>query len=210
MINILIRLHKNIDKFCKTLESINKQTYKNINILVSVDVLSVYKFVSSKNDTQCNFIYINRKKLDPGEKTVEIDPNCKNKNPRILRKLFIPNIYFNILHQHIKPGYIFYLDVGDSILDDNMFTDLLPHMSQKNTIIWRVLAKRNRIIPKKWNGYPVVCHIDSSNFMFHSDYIENWTGYRGGDFRVINKIYQKNKTIFIPKTYVEKDIGLKY
>jgi hypothetical protein len=164
----------------------------------------------SPNNTQCKFIYINPKDLYPGQKTPDIDPNCRNKNPYIFGKLFVPNIYFNILHQYIKHGYVFYLDTGDTILDPNMFTDLLPHIEQKDTIVWKAVAKSGRIIPKQWFGYPILCNIDSSNFMFHSDYIENWTGYRKGDFRVINKIYQKNKTVFIPNIYIEKDKGLPY
>lgn len=207
MINILIRLHTNIDKFYTTLETINNQTYKNFNIIVSVDNYTVYQHML-KNNLQCRFIYIDPVGLYPGQRNNQEDRRAKTRNKKIFGNLFIPNIYFNILHQYIQFGYIFYLDVGDTILDSDMFMNLKQYMDNKSIIVWKIISKSKRrdVIPHAWDGSPIVCDIDSSSFMFPSDYIENWTGYRKGDFRVAQKICTKNKTIFIPNIYIKKDM----
>lgn len=205
MINILIRLHNNIDKFITTIDSIFAQNYNNINLLVSVDDEPTYSSIINQKIEKCKYIYINLNNLYPGEKTLEIDPNCSHEIKNIYGSLFLPNIYMNILHQYIKPGYILYLDVGDTILDNRMFNELEQYMPNKTTIVWRTIFKNDVIGPTEWKGYPVLFDIDSSSFMFHSDYIENWTGYRFGDFRVCKAICKKSNTIFIPNIYIKKD-----
>lgn len=204
MINILIRLHDDIDKFYKTISSIEEQTYKDINIIVSVDKKEIYKFIAHKLP-KYKYIYIDPSDIFPGIPNDEIDINCQHKNKNIFGSLFIPNIYFNIMHQYTKIGYILYLDVGDVVLDKNMFLDLQTYRELNYNILWKTMVKNNRIIPQDWNGYPVLCDIDSSSIMFPTSLIQNWTGYRRGDFRVIKKICQQNSNIFIPKIYIQKD-----
>jgi hypothetical protein len=204
MINILIRLHTNLEKFYKTLNSVYKQTYNNINVIVSIDNKEIYEYICGrKNDYQP--IYINPNNLYAGEPNLDIDHNCSHDNKQIFGRLFLPNIYFNILHQYVKPGYIFYLDVGDVILDDNMFQHLLVYIEQEYNILWNVMSKNKKVIPNKWHGYPILCNIDSSNIMFPTKYIIPWTGYRRGDYRVIKEICQKNHNIFVNKLYLQKD-----
>lgn len=204
MINILIRLHNNIDKFYKTIESIEKQTYKNIKILVSVDKKEIYDSIIYKKP-KYKYIYIDPLDIFPGISTSDIDINCQHRNKNIFGSLFIPNIYFNILHQYIQIGYIIYLDVGDIILDKNMFLELEQYRKFNHNILWQIIAKNNRIIPQNWNGFPTLCNIDSSSIMFPTSLIQNWTGYRRGDFRVIKEICKQNSNIFIPKIYIQKD-----
>lgn len=204
MINILIRLHDDIDKFYKTIDSIKKQTYKNINIIVSVDKKEIYDYINTKK-IYCKFIYIDPSDIFPGITNTDIDINCQHKNKNIFGSLFIPNIYFNILHQYIKPGYILYLDVGDIILEKHMFVELEQYIQFNHNIIWKIIVKNNRIVPENWFGQPVLCDIDSSSIMFPSYMIQNWTGYRRGDFRVIKEICKKNSNIFIPKIYIQKN-----
>lgn len=204
MINILIRLHNNIDKFYKTIASIEEQTYKNIKILVSVDKKEVYESIVYKKPNH-RYVYIDPLDIFPGISTADIDINCQHSNKNIFGSLFIPNIYFNILHQYVQSGYIIYLDVGDIILDKNMFLELERYRKFNHNILWQIIAKNNRIIPQNWNGYPVLCDIDSSSIMFPTSLIQNWTGYRRGDFRVIKEICKQNSSIFIPKIYIQKD-----
>jgi len=204
MINILVRLHENIDKFDKTINSIFNQTYQHYKIIVSVDNLELFLSIRSKYP-RCKFIYIDSSGLDPGNKTQEIDSNCTNSNKNIYGKLFIPNIYFNILHYYSQDGYILYLDNGDVLTSSSMFEECSVFFANKENIIWQIITKNYEINPSNWRGFPILSNIDTTNVMFHKDYIENWSGYRCGDFRVYKEICKKNTNIFIPKVFVEKD-----
>lgn len=204
MINILVRLHKDLNKFNKTINSILSQSYKSFRIIVCVDDIDLF-FYTKNIYNFCKFIYIDPIGIYAGERTDEIDSNCPSNNKHIYGDLFIPNIYFNILHQYIEPGYILYLDNGDIILEKDMFKICSDIFDTKSNIIYQILTKNKKISPSKWLGFPVLSRIDSSSIMFHSDFIENWTGYRCGDFRVIKKICLKKNTIFLEKVLIEKD-----
>lgn len=206
MINILIRFHENIDKFDKTINSIFNQTYQDYKIIVSVDNLELFAKVKPQYKS-CKFIYIDPSDLNPGLKTEEIDPNCPDKNNSIYGELFIPNIYFNILHCYINDGYILYLDNGDTIIEKDMFKECSELFCNKENIIWQIIAKNNTLSPLNWRGFPVLSSIDTTNIMFHKEYIQSWTGYRCGDFRIIKEICKKNNSIFMPKIYIKKDRG---
>jgi hypothetical protein len=195
IVNILVRTSSRPNAFDRCIKSILNQTYKNINIFVSIDNSEDYTikypvypvFVSKKNN---------------------IEPIKNNPNYGIV---FPYNLYLNELQDKVKEGFIFYLDDDNKFIDNKAIETIVDEYKKgSELIIWKFKCG-NQIIPSEnWGKVPVVCDIDGNSFAFDSKYKElaQWEGYKRGDFRVIDKLYKKIKNKkFIDKIFTSAQMG---
>jgi SepF-like predicted cell division protein (DUF552 family) len=181
IVNILLRTSNRPEYFDGCMQSIYRQTYKNINVFVSLD---------NKND---------RYTVD--HKVYPIRVKKKTKIADRTRKDFgIPfpaNAYFNELHKHVKSGLILYLDDDDMLTDKDTLKKVVKEYKKGNELIfWRVKIGK-RIIPSDTNfKYEPVCKdISGIGFAFDHKYKKNWQPYKLGDYRLAKHLYKnvKNK-----------------
>jgi hypothetical protein len=184
VVNVLVRTSKRPDYFDACINSINAQTYKNVNIFVSKDDTSKYTI-----DYKVYPVYVERQ---------EIEPVCKE-NYGIP---FPANLYFNELHKHVKDGLIIYLDDDDTFTDIDAINNIVKEYKKGNDLIfWRVkVGKRTVPSNKNWKKPPVCKDISGIGFAFDHKYKLNWEAYKLGDFRIADKLYKKIKN----KSYINK------
>jgi len=115
---------------------------------------------------------------------------------------FPPNTYFNIAHQYVQDGWIYYIDTGDVLEDKRCLEDLSKEILNHDEDTLHVFKLMNR--GRAWTtpqeefmrmykevGYPLaVGECSGSCICFHSKYKEKivWDEWRYGDYRVIKKL----------------------
>lgn len=172
--NILIRTSGRPNYFIGCMDSIYKQSYTNYNVIVGIDRDdSMYA-----TNYDCSVI-----KYDFS------DVDIKPKRGREYGEPFVYNLYFNELHKWVDEGYILYIDDDDALNDD----DALLKISEKikegfDLIFYKCQFPKDRVIPLKF-GDPVLFDISTLNFCFNSKIKPEWEGYKFGDYRVANYLY---------------------
>lgn len=98
------------------------------------------------------------------------------------------NAYFEELHQRIeKPGFIMYMDDDSKFVHEHAVMEIMAHVSSKDQMtIWQACITMQTPTPygKYW-GNIQMGGIDTSTFMFHTNYVNDtrWRmGVRCGDF----------------------------
>jgi hypothetical protein len=178
LVNILTRTHNrpNLFKICR--ESITRQTYKNINHIVGTD-------------TECNY-YDDTIKLSPKE----------IQQPQLMpeyRTYPAPwNLHLNELAEHVKEGWVLYLDDDDMLCNQNAIKILANNVDNEDQVLlWRVNINLNGnswIVP---NNEAFGRRIEAGNFsgigmMFHSKHLPvDWGSWSYGDFRVASQLVAK-------------------
>jgi len=186
LFNILIRTSNRPNYFKKCIESIRRQTYKNYNIIVSVDDDFTWNYVKEYDD-----ITIVRVKYIHPTDIINVPPK---------RRPAPWNLYLNELLKYTKNGYVLYIDDDDMFNLDNSLLKLNTLItSVNNFVMWQVLFPNNIKIPNDVNflkykhGHPPISAQVSILGFCHStiynDSIE-WTPYSFGDFRVATKLYE--------------------
>jgi len=188
VINVLIRTSNRPNYFEKCINSILTQTYKNINIYVSID-----------NDNK----YIIKYPVHPVyvKPTTDIPPKPKDTNYGIA---FPCNAYFNDLYDAVQTGLIMHLDDDDILVDNKALSVIAKEYKNGSELIfWRVQSL-DRIIPndKNWGKAPVCCDISGIGFAFDSKYkkLIKWEPYKRGDYRVSALLYKKIRN----KKFIDK------
>jgi hypothetical protein len=181
IINILIRTSNRPSYFKVCMDSIKMQTYKNINIFVSLD---------NENDK-----YTIPYKVYPIRvKPKHVPKRSKTEDYGIC---FPANNYLNDLQKHVKEGLIMYLDDDDELNDEKTLEKIVNEYKKGNDLIfWRVKIGQ-RIIPtaKNWEKEPMVKDISGIGIAYDSKYKVKWEPYKRGDYRVAKKLYKKAKMI---------------
>ena len=194
--NILVRTSGRPNYFKACISSIRRQSYQNFRVLVSYDDPDSYHYVKAYPDVHP----VKVEKTQPRSFHRSVDP--ARQNP------FIPNLYLNTLLNHVKEGFILFLDDDDCLLEKDALQIISDHVrSADDLVFWRVRLSNQRLIPSDANfgQAPVYTQINTAGFSFHSRYIEfaKWDGWRGGDYHVANKLYQK-----IPnKIYIDRALS---
>lgn len=184
IVNILLRTSNRPEYFSSCIESIENQTYKNVNVFVSLDNKSDKYTINSK-------VYPVR---------VEKNSNIRTRNKPDYGIPFPANSYFNELHKHVKSGLILYLDDDDQLTDKNSLKKIVKEYKKGNELIfWRVKIGK-RIIPNDLNfGKEPVCRdISGIGLAFDHKYKIDWQPYKLGDYRVARDLF---KTI-LNKAYI--------
>lgn len=197
--NILIRTSNRPNFFKKCIQSIQKQTYKNINIWVSVD--------RPNNDYTIPYpvypIFVNR------EQTIG---QAKDET---YGKPFPFNLYFNEMHKKIKDGIIFYLDDDDRYIDEYAIEKVVNEYKNGNELIfWRARVGEYEIpYPENFGREPILFQCSTISFAFDVKYknVAVWEGFKRGDYRVAKKLYEKIKNVgYINEILAETQDGSHY
>jgi hypothetical protein len=194
LINILIRTSSRPKYFDNCINSIIKQSYKNVNIYVS-------------NDNNDKYIIKYPVHSISVKKTNSIEVINNNES---YGKPFPYNLYINDLQSKVNKGVIMYLD-DDDVLIDGALEEIAKESKKNDLVFWRVKDNKN-IIPsdKNWNKAPVCCDISGIGFAFNSKYkkFAKWEPYKRGDYRVATNLYQNIKKIkFIDKILTRTQNG---
>jgi len=177
VVNILVRTAGRPNFFKECFNSIINQTYKNINIFVSIDD----KDTTYTTKYPIYPIHVDKKTLPP----VEISQDYG--------KPMTYNLYFNEMYKYVKEGLIMYLDDDDQFDDNKAVESIVNEYKKGNELIfWKV--KIGRLIiprPEFWKKEPVLFNMSGIGFAFDSKYKDSalWEGYKRGDYRVAKKLY---------------------
>lgn len=196
IINILTRTSNRPNYFKNCIESVKKQTYQNINHIISVDNVETEEYVKNYTNN-----YIKVKKyigyIPP------LDPIYGLRRPAPY------NLYLNDLKNQVKEGWIMFLDDDDMFLSENAIEEIVSNIKSEDDILyWKVKLSDIRYIPEdiffNENHTPKLNHFSMIGFMFNSKYKNTYTfdNYSGGDFFCANKLknHIPNK-IFINHIY---------
>ena len=176
IVNILLRTSNRPGYFKTCITSIEKQTYKNVNVFVSLD-----------ND---NDRYTINSKVYP----IRVKPKTYKrvrKGPDYGIK-FHANSYFKELHKHVKSGLILYIDDDDVLKEKTALRKIVNEYKKGNNLIfWRVKIG-HRIIPNdiNWTKEPVCRDISGIGFAFDHKFKKNWEPFKLGDFRQARRLYK--------------------
>jgi hypothetical protein len=178
IVNILVRTANRPNFFEKCIKSIQKQSYHNINIFVSID--------DKSNDYTIKYpvypIFVN--------KTNEYHlPDSSVNYGRVMTY----NLYFNSMYSRIEKGLIIYLDDDDCYPDEKTIEKIVNEYKKGNElIIWKVKIGNKTIPePEYFGKEPAVFQISGIGFAFDAKYKNDtiWEEFKRGDFRVAKKLY---------------------
>lgn len=195
LINILTRTSNRPNAFDLNYNVVTSQTYKNVRQIVSVDDNLTEEYVK-KYDV--DYIFIDRDKIIEEDKS--INPNTGKYSPH--------NLYFNLLMKEVKDGWVMFLDDDDRFSTAKSLEQIVNVIEDEDTmVVWQMRFPNGRALPPSEiiNNPPRIGTIGSPCILFHSKYVEDieWDGWKCGDFRFINKIYNKvPKKVTIPKMLV--------
>ena len=168
-INILTRTSSRPNYFRNCINSVNDQTYKNINHIISVDD-------------------------DNSEKYVQIYTTNYIKITNIDKKVNAPyNLYLNELNEKVTDGWIMYLDDDDIFMNNTSLENIVKNIQHEDQLLlWKVKFP-SMIIPENtfWGKTPQITHISMIGFMYHSKYknIVKFDGNKCADYRYISALY---------------------
>lgn len=202
MINILIRTHDRPSLFEKCIESIEEQTYKDWNIIISADNKYAAKWVE-KYDYE--FIRTDKIKYRGFKKGY-----IRAKEKTTKRRIYW-NLYFNTLQDLVKKGFILYLD-EDMVLKSHNSLQLIADNSHENKLLifqYQSTPDNERIArPTRmnWNKKPTRGSISTGCFSHHSNYKARWVPQRAGDYFAVSNLYGQLKADWLYKIIVKAQI----
>lgn len=184
LINVLIRTSARPTLFARCLESIQKQTHKNIRIIVGYD-----------NDQALNYI----------PSFIETIPVHANKAIP-----FYYDLYCNQLKKYADQGWFMFLDDDDFFHSPTVLEEISKYMNgEHEAIICQFLRKcrpkpATQLIEK---GEIIEGKIGLPCLILHSKHrlLSGLDGYKSGDFRYIKCVSERVKTLFVPMVVVETD-----
>ena len=170
LVNIITRTHNRPKYFKVCKESIEFQTYKNINHVVGSDVDCDY----------CDYIKLELQEVQP--------------KPDYLASYPAPwNLHLNTLNTYVKDGWIMYLDDDDKFVNSDALETIVNNIENEDQIIlWRVDI--NGMIVPNTQGFGKIepGNISGIGFMFHSKHLPvDWGSWNFGDYRVITQLVNK-------------------
>ena len=196
LINILTRTSNRPNAFYLNKSTVRSQSYKNIRHIVSVDDEFTEAYVKTYSDV--DYITINKNSIINDDNS--INPNTGKYSPH--------NLYFNPLMCEVKEGWIMILDDDDRFSNGNSLETIVNSIKDEDTmVIWQMRFPNGMALPPTnlINEPPKLGTIGSPCILFHSKYLGDtkWDGWKCGDFRFINSIYNKvpNK-VTIPEMLV--------
>jgi len=194
LVNVLTRTSRRPKYFEKCFNSVAKQTYLNINHLISVDDDETENYVRKYTNN-----YIRVKKYDGN--IPELDPKTK------IRRAAPYNLYLNELRNKVKNGWIMFLDDDDVFLQDTVIEELIETVkNEDDLLLWKVKFP-NTIIPPHHLFEKKIISINNFSmigFMYNKKYdnVTNFDYFSGGDFFFASKLQSKiPSSIWIDKVY---------
>ena len=193
LINIITRTHNRPKHYKVCKESIQSQTYKNINHIVGSDVDCNY----------CDYIKLELQEVQP--------------KPDYLASYPAPwNLHLNTLNTYIKDGWVMYLDDDDKFVNSDALDIIVNNIENEDQLIlWRVDIN-GMIVPNSQGfGKIEAGNISGIGFMFHSKHLPvDWGSWNFGDYRVITqlaakKLQQKWINLVLTQTQGSPNFGQK-
>lgn len=166
MISILTRTSGRPKFFEICYNSVKKQTFKDWQMIVSVDDQETYNYVK--------------------QYPVEIVRVKKGQG-------IFWNDYFNKMLKQAK-DWIIYLDDDVRIIDNGCLERISQYCTNpKNVIIWKYRFLSGRVIPENefYGKQPQRKHIDTGCFCHHISQHVHWVSLRASDWRVITQLWNK-------------------
>lgn len=200
LINILTRTSNRPKGFKINAESVKNQTYDNINHIIAYDNDNDLEYINK-------FEGITSVKIDR-EEIIKNDTSVDPKNPNYW---FSPhNLYCNSLLDNVEDGWIMFLDDDDMLLNDTVISEIVDNIEDEDTIlIWKMRYPQGNMLPDNISFSRKQIRlggIGSPCFLFHSKWKNEsrWDAYKCGDFRFLNKIFNKiPKSKWIQKPFIQ-------
>lgn len=188
LVNILTRTSNRPNAFELNNITISSQTYKNIRHIVCVDDLATEEYVKTYDNV--DYIVIDREQIIKDDTSV--NPNTGKYAPH--------NLYFNKLMAEVTEGWVMILDDDDYLANGKVIESIMEKIIDEDTMaIFQMRFPNNIGIPRNGtlNQKPRLGNIGSPCIMFHSKHLEGitWDGWKCGDFRFIEKIFNKVPTV---------------
>lgn len=193
LINILIRTSNRPKGFARMMNMIERQTYKNYRIIVSVDDDASELYVSKYKNLE--YIRLNR-------------------IPRTEPEHCPYNLYFNELINQVTDGWIFFVDDDDALNGTQTLAKINANLKDPEKLYIFRMKRPTGIIPGKNFGKDVVeCDIATPNILVHSSKarLSKWPDRARGDFKYISGLVSemgKSSLEWVDEiTYVVNTIG---
>ena len=203
LINILVRTHLRDIEFALCMNSIAKQTYKNVKVIVCTD---------SANESYADTTY---------QHYLEVIMD----NRRLNYELFyvhptgVPyhwNFYCNNLKERVTDGWFFYCDDDDALHRPTALEEIAQHLTDPSEGVICQFNRGSRAKPE-YSGLTLVHggYIQTESivrgkiggsciFLHHSQKdIANWDGQRAADYRFIKAVAEKIPLKFVPVVVVQ-------
>lgn len=181
-INILIRTSNRRWLFERCIQSIQKQTYKNIEVIVSTDRPVNY--------------------LPKWVKSIQVRPDYRHS--------FYWNLYCNALKESVYEGWFFFLDDDDYIESETAIEEAVKHLTNEEEGV--IFQFKRGEIKKPNEEYIATKTIERGKigmpciFLHHTKkYIANFDGKQAADYRFIKEVSEKIDLKFIPHVIVKAD-----
>jgi glycosyltransferase involved in cell wall biosynthesis len=194
LVNILTRTSGRPKYFKNCINSIKKQTYSNINHIVSIDDDKSEEYVKKYTNN-----YIRVKKYEGKIPLLDKETGARRAAPY--------NLYLNDLRNEVKDGWIMFLDDDDMFLEDNAIEEIINLIDNNNQIVFWKVKFPERIIPQKKlfdNKIIALNHFSMIGFMYHKihDNKADFDYFSGGDFHFISQLAPKIPTsLWVDKVY---------
>ena len=193
MINILIRAHDRPKYLENCVRSIEKQTYKDWNIIISVDNKHIEKYVK-----KLGYEYI---------RTDKVKYRFKKKETKVYW-----NLYFNTLQDMVKKGYVVYMDEDMEFFEETSLQKIIDNSHKDELLIfkYRVLphgSRHERPTFKNFYKRPQRGTISTGCFSHHTDYKARWPAQRAGDYFAVSNLYGQLKTTWLNEVIINGQKG---
>lgn len=186
MINILIRYHEGREQLLKRcIESVLKQTYKEIIMWVSFDTHDAFAELCKYPVTPLRVI----KKEEEGDAFY--------------------NLYCNDLKSCVLNGWFFILDSDDMLADDDVIEKMIPHLDETKykAVICQMTRRFGLVKPPDTqieNRQIVSGKIGMPCFFIHHSikHIADFDATSNADFKYIQQVKRVTKTKFVKQVVV--------
>ena len=192
LINIITRTSGRPDFFRICRDSIQKQTYRKVRHLVSVDDEATLAYVSPYSYRDTDVFKFNRP-IRQGEGHLPY------------------NLYINHMLKAVTDGWILILDDDDQLVDESVIknvVDVILMNRKVNCIIWKTQLGQKSIVPGRSFGNRIkIGDISSCSTLFHHSLIRDswWDNGRAADGRFFARLGASPSTniCWIPKVFTK-------
>lgn len=198
MINILIRTHDRFSMLQECIKSIERQSYKDWNIIISVD----NKHTANKVES-LSYEFVRTNKITYRGLKKGLIRGKENRLKRKKRKIYW-NLYFNTLQDMAKEGIILYLDEDMVLASKNSLQLIADNSHEDEVLIFKYgLPGRegngSRPTKSKWEKPPKRGTISTGCFSHHSKYKARWLPQKAGDYYAVSNLYGRLKSRWLDK-----------
>jgi len=197
-LNILIRTFNRPNYFRRCMESISRQDYPNIRVIVGCQNKQTDEYLIPYRVTPVYY-----------DQYDEIIPSHTNKHE--YGNSFPSNYYMNHLRDSVTDGFVLMMDDDDGFTEETSASQIMNAVENENSLVmWRIFAM-NKIIPSddRWMSEPYPRDISGISYCMHSKHFKTHTfePYRLADYRLARDMWRRLKPVYIDKLLTEMQSG---